>query len=192
MNSFLLILAFSLSCFFVPHALADDHEDEDEHHLHRRTNSEVADFIEEHLPEALEILHQAEEEEDEEGVDEFWREAHGFVGAFYLAREELGDKAARAYLGMRQTELAADRLADAFHHEQQEDNRENIERDLHKVISEHLEFRLLFQSAELDRARKELEHAARELEEFAESREDLVREEVEQRLHGDEEDEEDE
>jgi hypothetical protein len=184
MNPFKAILAIAVSLALTLPVFADEDED-DEREIHRRTNSEVREFFETHFPEPLEHLRHAEEEGDEEGVEQFWHESSKFVGEFFLTREELGPDAAEIFLVLRRTEFVADRLTDEFHHTEDDSAATKIKAHLREVISTHLEHQLKLE--QIDRARRELEEVARELEEFAAHRDEIVTDELHERLSGEEE-----
>jgi len=196
MNSFKQILPIILTLLLNLPASGDDHGEEEDRHLNRRTNAEITSFLEKHVPEALERLRDATHEEDEEAEQEFWHDARHLVGEYFLIREDLGPEAAKAFLGMRRGELVADQLTEALH--EGDGNREELEKELHEAIAQHLEFHLELERVALNRDRAELEERvqeieerARELEELATHHQEIAREELEDRL-GDDEDDEDE
>ena len=194
MNSFKQILPIILTLLLNLPASGDDHGEEEDRHLNRRTNAEITSFLEKHVPEALERLRDATHEEDEEAEQEFWHDARHLVGEYFLIREDLGPGSAKAFLGMRRGELVADQLTEALH--EGDGNREELEKELREAIAQHLEFHLELERIALNRDRAELEERVqeieereRELEELATHHEEIVREELEERL-GEEDDEE--
>ncbi len=191
-----IIPALLLALFLNLPAPGDDHGEEEDRHLNRRTNSEIAGFLEQHVPEFLDRLADASQEEDEEAEQEFWHDARHLVGEYFLIREDLGPGAAKAFLGMRRGELVADQLTEALH--EGAGNREELEKELQKAIAQHLEFHLELERITLNRDRAELEERVqeieereRELEELAIHHQEIVREELAERLGEGEEDPED-
>ena len=179
-----LIAALIASLGLVLPGFAQD--DEDEERLHRRTKSEIRAFLEKHFAEPLQYLRHAEEEGNKEGVEEFWREAGELVGEFHHLGEELGGKAAEAFLHVRRTGFIADRLTKEFHESDNEAHRAELKAKLHEIIGAHVEHRLHLERAELDRARRELEEAAHELQEAFAHHAKIVEEELHERLHREE------
>ena len=199
MNSFKQILPIILTLLLNLPASGDDHGEEEDRHLNRRTNSEISGFLKQNVPEFLDRLADASHEEDEEAEQEFWHDARHLVGEYFLIREDLGPEAAKAFLGMRRGELVADQLTEALH--EGDGNREELEKELREAIAQHLEFHLELERIALNRDRAELEERVqeieereRELEELATHHQEIAREELAERLgqEGEEEDLEDE
>ena len=191
------IPALLLALFLNLPAFGDDHGEEEDQHLNRRTNSEISGFLEQHVPEFLDRLAEASHEEDEEAEQEFWHDARHLVGEYFLIREDLGPGAAKAFVGMRRWELVADQLTEALH--DGDGNREELEKELREAIAQHLEFHLELERitlkhdrAELEDLVQEIEERERELEELATHHQEIVREELAERVGEGEEDLEDE
>jgi len=177
-------------------AFGEDHAKVDED-LDRRTNAEIAVFLEEHFPEALDDINDASEAEDEEAEHELWQMARVLIGEFYLFWEDLGHEAAEAFIAIHRNELLADRITEDLHNGEEEE--EALHQELEEVITNHLEgildlerIKLERELTELEERTMELEERELELEELEQNREEAIREQIEERLGREhEEDEED-
>lgn len=179
-------------------SFGEGHREEDGD-LDRRTNAEIAIFLEEHFPEALDDINDASEAEDEEVEHERWQMARELAGEFYLLFEDIGREAAEAFISIHRNELIADRIVGELH-DGEEEEEEALHLELEEAIANHLEgildlerVKLARELAELEERAGELEELERELEELGQNREEIIREQIEDRLRGeDEEHEEDE
>ena len=204
MNPLFLTTAFLSAILSLTPALAEDHEDVDEG-LDRRTNVEIAIFLEKHFPEALDDINDAAGAGDEEAEHELWHMARELTGEYYLLFEDLGPEAAEALISIHRNELIANRITGELHDGDEED--EALHQELEEAIANHLEGILDLERMKLERELTELEERAEELEEreleldeLEQNREEAIREQIEERLRDeeheeheeDEEDEEDE
>ena len=195
MNPFPFLLASAFSLFLILPAPADDHEEIDEG-LDRRTNAEIAIFLEEHFPEALDDINDASEAEDEEAERELWHMARELTGEYYLLFEDIGREAAEAFVSIHRHELIADRIGEELRDGGGED--EDLHQELEEAIGNHLEgildlerMKLEREMTELEQRAEELEERERELDELDQTREEAIRQQIEDHL-SDEEDEEEE
>ena len=185
------LLATSITSAFLIFAIlpsfgAGHHEvDED---LDRRTNAEIAVFLEEHFPEALDDINDASEAEDEEFEHELWQTARELVGEFYLLFEDIGREAAEAFISIHRNELIADRIVGELR-DGEEAGEEALHLELKEAIANHLEgildlerMKLACELAELEERERELEERERELEELDQNRDEAILEQIEDRL----------
>ena len=168
-------------------SLAEEHREVDEE-LDRRSNAEIAVFLEEHFPEALDDINDASEEEDEEFEHELWRNARELVGEFYLLFEDIGREAAEAFISIHRNDLIADRIVGELRNGEGEEE-EALQLELEEVLSNHLEgildlerMKLEQELTELEERAEELEERELELEELDQNREEEIRELIEDRL----------
>ena len=185
------LLATSITSAFLIFAIlpsfGEGHHEVDED-LDRRTNAEIAVFLEEHFPEALDDINDASEAEDEEFEHELWQTARELVGEFYLLFEDIGREAAEAFISIHRNELIADRIVGELH-DGEEEEEEALLLELEEAIANHLEGILDLERMKLERELTEIEERARELEEreqeleeLDQNREEAIREQMEDRL----------
>ena len=154
--------------------------------LDRRTNAEIAIFLEEHFPEALDDINDASEAEDEETEHERWHMARELTGEFFLLFEDIGREAAEAFISIHRNELIADRIVGELHDGEEE---EALHLELEEAIANHLEgildlerMKLAREMEEIEERVQELEERERELEEVEQNREEAIREQIEDLL----------
>ncbi len=169
-------------------SLGEGHREVDED-LDRRTNAEIAIFLEEHFPEALDDINDASEAEDEEAEHERWYMARELTGEFFLLFEDIGREAAEAFISIHRNELIADRIVGELHDGEEEEEEEALHLELEEAIANHLEgildlerMKLAREMEEIEERAEELEERERELEELEQNREEAIREQVEDLL----------
>ena len=178
------------SAFFISAilpSLGEGHREVDED-LDRRTNAEIAIFLEEHFPEALDDINDASETEDEEAEHERWHMARELTGEFFLLFEDIGREAAEAFISIHRNELIAERIVGELH-DGEEKEEEALHLELEEAIANHLEgildlerMKLAREMEEIEERVEELEERERELEELEQNREEAIREQVEDLL----------
>ncbi|HAO95583.1 MAG TPA: hypothetical protein DCQ96_05950, partial [Verrucomicrobiales bacterium] len=173
--------------FTILPSFGEGHHEVDED-LDRRTNAEIAVFLEEHCPEALDDINDASEAEDEEFEHELWQTAREVVGEFYILLEDIGREAAEAFISIHRNELIADRIVGELH-DGEEEEEEALRLELEEAIANHLEGILDLERMKLERELTEIEERARELEEreqeleaLDQNREEAIREQMEELL----------
>ena len=156
--------------------------------LDRRSNAEIAVFLEEHFPEALDDINEASESEDEEYEHELRQAARELVGEFYLLFEDIGREAAEAFMSIHRNELIADRIVGELR-DGEEEGEEALHLELKEAIAKHLEgildlerMKLACELAELEERERELEERERELDELDQNRDEAILEQIEDRL----------
>ena len=185
------LLATSITSAFLIFAIlpsfGEGHHEVDED-LDRRTNAEIAVFLEEHFPEALDDINDASEAEDEEFEHELWQTTRELVGEFYLLFEDIGREAAEAFISIHRNELIADRIVGELHDGEGEEE-EALRLELEEAIANHLEgildlerMKLACELAELEERERELEERERELDELDQNRDEAILEQIEGRL----------
>ena len=180
--SFTIITSMFLIFALLP-SLGEVDED-----LDRRSNAEIAVFLEEHFPEALDDINEASESEDEEYEHELRQAARELVGEFYLLFEDIGREAAEAFMSIHRNELIADRIVRELR-DGEEEGEEALHLELKEAIAKHLEgildlerMKLACELAELEERERELEERERELDELDQNRDEAILEQIEGRL----------